>query len=56
MDVKIFDSLSTYWMIYFYLASGSMPRDDVCKYLKENGKGVTTAKEHTKKAAEGVLN
>ncbi|MDD3138696.1 MAG: hypothetical protein PHX08_06970 [Lachnospiraceae bacterium] len=55
MDVKIFDSLSTYWMIYLYLTSGSMPRDDVCKYLKENGKGVTTAKEHTKKAAEGVL-
>jgi len=55
MDGKIFDSLSTYGKIYFYLASGSKSKDDVNKYIKENGKSTTTAKEHTKKAADGVL-
>lgn len=55
MDEKIFNSLSTYGQIYYYLAEGSKSKDDVMKYLKDGGKSNTTAGEHVKKAAEGLL-
>ncbi len=55
MDEKIFNSLSTYGQIYYYLADGSKSKDDVMKYLKDGGKSNTTAGEHVKKAAEGLL-
>lgn len=55
MDVKIFNSLSTYGKIYYYLANGSKTKDDVLKYLKEDGTRNTTAGDHIKKATEGVL-
>ena len=55
MDEKIFNSLSTYGQIYYYLAEGSKSKDDVMKYLKDGGKSNTTAGEHVKKAVEGLL-
>ena len=55
MDVKIFNSLSTYEKTYFYLASGSKTREEVLKYLKDSGMSKTTAGDHVKKAAEGKL-
>ena len=55
MDEKIFNSLSTYGKIYYFLADGNKSKDDVLKYLIDAGMRNTTATDHVKKAIEGGL-
>lgn len=55
MDEKIFNSLSTYGKIYYFLADGNKSKDDVLKYLIDAGMRNTTATDHAKKAVEGGL-
>lgn len=52
MNENIFNSLNTYRVLYFYLASGGKTREEILKHLKANGKSSTTAKDHAGKAED----
>ena len=55
MNENIFNSLNTYQVLYFYLASGGKSREEILKHLKEHGKSSTTAKDHAGKAEDGKI-